>query len=139
MGRLETHCEVMGCITFLSTLPAGLCKHAAPTKTDLQGSHHSEDNLDLCLLFTCRVASLNTAAARAGAQPHRCTAASSPGIINLQNPGMVVEGAWQLIPGGVSNAISHGRIIPFSPLQINDSHQSLHDCLKKRSGSSRKG
>lgn len=57
----------------------------------------------------------------------------------LQNPGMVVEGAWQLIPAGVSNVISHGRIIPFSPLQINDSHQSLHDCRKKRSGSSRKG
>lgn len=132
---------MMGCTTFLSTLPAGLCKHAAPTKTDLQGSCHSEYNLDLCLLLTCRVASLNAAAAGALAQPqpHRSTAASSPGVINLQNPGMVVEGAWQLIPARVSNVVSHRRIIPFSPLQSNDSHQSLHDCLKKISGSSRKG
>lgn len=86
----------------------------------------------LGLLLTCTAASLKAAPARALAQAQqRSTAASSPSIINLQDMEMAVEYAWQLIPPRISNAVSQGGIILFSPLQINDSHLSLHDCLKK--------
>lgn len=56
-------------------------------------------------------------------------------IINLQDMEVAVECAWQLIPAGISKAVSQERIILFPRLQVNDSDLSLHDCdcLKKMS------